>query len=307
MANPPKFEFSRSRGVVWVCDVAGSSSRLNSENGAEDTEEFLPRLYWSAVLAVECAGGKFIKWTGDGFLAWFETPLHRDIKQVASRCLEAVWQLTAFVNVTQLGLTPKRDFKIRHGITYEHDALLTKIIHPGGFESLDLIGRAVVLAFRLSGMKAAFPSIVAHRDIVEATDVEAEVGFSLPFRKWTPTSEERLKFFKGEKWGTNALYSSVAEKPRPCSKKTMLNQVKSAIQKVEKPPTDDARHAFSKSLFEGMSAGPEWSQKVAADYTRFVREELLGSLKKAVDLIERNPGSGHQPTGDGEDPGCRGS
>ena len=288
MANPPKFEFGRSQGVVWVCDVAGSSSRLNSENGAEDTEEFLPRLYWLAVLVVESAGGKFIKWTGDGFLAWFETPLQRDIKRVACRCLEAAWQLTMYVNVTQLGLKPQRTFKIRHGMTYEHDALLTKIIHPGGFESLDLIGRAVVLAFRISGMTANFPGIVAHRDIVEAT-AHATDGFSLPFRKWTPTSEEKLKFFKGEKWGTNALYSSVAKKPRPCSKNTVLKHAKLAIQKVEKQPDGDARYAFSKSLAEGMLAGPKWCQKVAADYARYIVEDLLGSVKKAVDVLEQIP------------------
>src|ERR1051326_3424248 len=60
-----EFKFRRSRGVVWVCDVAGSSSRLNSETGVENTEAFLPRLYWVATLAVESAGGRFIKWTGD--------------------------------------------------------------------------------------------------------------------------------------------------------------------------------------------------------------------------------------------------
>jgi len=130
MARPAEFEFDRSRGVVWVCDVAGSSSRLNSDGGVEDTEAFLPRLYWTAALAVESAGGKFIKWTGDGFLAWFETPLHRDLGRTACRCLEAVWHLTLMVNVTQLGLAPKRRFKIRHGLAYEQDALLTKIIHP---------------------------------------------------------------------------------------------------------------------------------------------------------------------------------
>jgi class 3 adenylate cyclase len=81
MAHPVEFEFHRSRGIVWVCDVAGSTSRLNSEDGVEDTEVFLPRLYWTAVLAVESAGGKFVKWTGDGFLAWFETALHREIRQ----------------------------------------------------------------------------------------------------------------------------------------------------------------------------------------------------------------------------------
>jgi len=34
-------------------------------------------------MVVESAGGRFIKWTGDGFLAWFETPLHRELGKVA--------------------------------------------------------------------------------------------------------------------------------------------------------------------------------------------------------------------------------
>lgn len=132
LKQPVAFKFRRSRGIVWVCDVAGSSSHLNSETGVEDTEAFLPRLYWVAALAVESAGGKFIKWTGDGFLAWFETPLHRDVKKVARRCLDAVWHLTVIVNVTQLGLAPGKPFKVRHGVAYEQDALLTEITHPGG-------------------------------------------------------------------------------------------------------------------------------------------------------------------------------
>lgn len=281
MALPTKFEFSRSRGIVWVCDVAGSSSRLNSENGVEDTEAFLPRLYWLASLTVESAGGKFIKWTGDGFLAWFETPLHRDLEEATQRCLRAAWQLTVLVNVTQLGLTPKRDFKIRHGLAYEQDALLTKITYPGGFELLDLIGRAVVLAFRLSGIKASFPGIVAHRDIVEAS----RNLISWQFRRWTPTAEERLKFFKGEKLGTNALYLSSSKRHRPVNKKTVIKQAKLAIQIAEEP-TDDA---FSCSLFDGMMAGPEWSRKVATDYTKFIEERLLGSLKSLMNAMESTP------------------
>jgi class 3 adenylate cyclase len=286
MTRPAEFEFSRSRGVVWVCDVAGSSSRLNSENGVEDTETFLPRLYWTATLAVESAGGRFIKWTGDGFLAWFETPLHRDLARTVHQCLDAVWHLTVMVNVTQLGLAPKRHFRIRHGLTYEQDALLTKIIHPGGFESLDLIGRAVVLAFRLSGMTAAFPGITVHRDIVEV----ASVGSPLHFRRWIPTSEERLKFFKEEKWGTNALYVSGAKRPRIRSKGAVAKQARLAIQKGEgQGPIDDTRLAFSRSLYDGLAAGPEWSRKVASDYTQFIREELLGSLNAALRSLERSP------------------
>ncbi len=282
MGRPAEFEFSRSRGVVWVCDVERSSSHLNSE-GVRDAEAFLPRLYWIAALAVESAGGIFIKWTGDGFLAWFETPLHRDLTRAVRRCLEAVWHLTVIVNVTQLALTPERRFKIRNGITYEQDALLTKIIHSGGFESMDVMGRAVVLAFRLSGMSAAFPGITAHRDIVEA----AADGQRLQFLRWTPTVEERLKFFKGEKWGTDALYVSKIQKPRTRSKKFTVQQAKTAIQKAEERlPIDDGQLAFSKSLYDGMMTGPEWSRRVATDYTQFIREELLGSLTAVLRAVE---------------------
>jgi class 3 adenylate cyclase len=284
MVHPAEFEFSRARGIVWVCDVAGSSSRLNDESGVEDTEAFLPRLYWTAALAVESAGGRFIKWTGDGFLAWFETPLHRDLARVVSRCLEAVWHLTVMVNATQLGLAPKRRFKIRHGLAYEQDALLTKITHSGGFESLDLIGRAVVLAFRLSGMAADFPGITAQRDIVEAAG-DSPV---LSFRRWKPTADESLKFFKGETWGTNGLYVSGAQKPRPRSKEVTVKRAKLAIKKAEgERPADDARFTFSKSLLDGMTTGPEWSRKVAGEYVRFIREDLLGSLKAVLRAMER--------------------
>jgi class 3 adenylate cyclase len=68
------FEFERSRGIVWVCDLSKSSTFLNDNDTASALESFLPRLYWASAMTVEAAGGRFIKWTGDGFLAWFETP-----------------------------------------------------------------------------------------------------------------------------------------------------------------------------------------------------------------------------------------
>src|SRR5918911_1177387 len=163
MANLKKFAFERSRGIIWVCDLADSSKYLNDNQTADDLETFLPRLYWIASMIVDAAGGKFIKWTGDGFIAWFEMLLHRMLGEKATIVFGAATQLTLIVNVTQLGLKPKRKFKIRHGVSYEQDALLIKISHEGGVESLDLIGRAVVLAFRLSGIPAKFPSIVTQK------------------------------------------------------------------------------------------------------------------------------------------------
>ena len=36
-----------------------------------------------------------------------------------------------------------------------------------------------------------------------------------------------------------------------------------------------------------MLNGPVWCQEVAADYTRFVREELLGNLKRLLPILEK--------------------
>src|ERR1051325_11309894 len=163
-----RFDFNRSRGIVWVCDLLGSSKFLNDNKTADSLEQFLPRLYWAASVAIEAGNGRFIKWTGDGFLAWFETPLHRDLGEKAFAVFEAAWYLTFLVNVTQLEIKAERKFKLRHGIAYEHDALLTTITHSDGHESLDITGRAVVLAFRLSGIEASFPSIATQKDIIDA-------------------------------------------------------------------------------------------------------------------------------------------
>jgi hypothetical protein len=38
-----------------------------------------------------------------------------------------------------------------------------------------------------------------------------------------------------------------------------------------------------------MMAGPEWSRKVAAHYTKFSREELLRNLKAVLRAVERTP------------------
>ena len=71
-------------------------------------------------------------------------------------------------NITGLGIEGEARFRLKHGITAEHDALLTMVTDEHG-EHFDLIGRSVVLAFRLTGMKVDFPSIVSQREIVEAT------------------------------------------------------------------------------------------------------------------------------------------
>ena len=73
------FTFNRQRGLVWVCDIERSSRLLNDNESVEAIEEYLPRLHWLAKVSASAADGNFVKWTGDGFLAWFPIDLHREL------------------------------------------------------------------------------------------------------------------------------------------------------------------------------------------------------------------------------------
>ncbi len=286
--QPEKFEFGRSRGVVWVCDLVGSSRHLNSPDTVAALEEFLPRMHWIANVIVEAAGGKFIKWIGDGFLAWFETPLHRDLGKIAGAVFGAASDLTCIVNVTQLCVTTPKSFKVRHGITFEQDALTTTIRYPTGVDFLDLIGRAVVLAFRLSGVPADHPSLVTEKILVDA--YKQLDNPHINFGKWKLSEEDLLKYFKGEKLGTSSLYVSKDKKPVVRSKKAFLKQTKALIAKVEDEPlpvTD--RVAYAQRFVAAMHNGPQWCQAVITEHSRFVKEELLGALKTALPLLEQIP------------------
>jgi class 3 adenylate cyclase len=66
-----EFTFQRGRGLVWVCDLEGSTKLLNDNGAVTAIEDFLPRFHWLARAVVDAFGGQFIKWNGDGFLAWF--------------------------------------------------------------------------------------------------------------------------------------------------------------------------------------------------------------------------------------------
>jgi class 3 adenylate cyclase len=286
------FEFRRGRGVVWVCDIIGSSKHLNSDKTADAFEAFLPRLNWLARTVVRAAGGTFIKWTGDGFLAWFETPLHREVTRQGRAVLNALWHLTVFVNVTRLAVSSNAPFKINHGVTYEQDALLTTITYPSGHRALDLIGRSVVLAFRLSSVPAPFPGVSIQQDIAMAYKESPTPG--MRFRRWCPSTTERMKYFKGERWGTRTLYISDETKKRKSSLLAMRLHAKKAIELANgAQPDDDDRVAFAKRFAEEMMGGPEWARTSMVEYSRYIDEDLLGALKAVVAVMETLPGMLH--------------
>lgn len=279
-----EFDFERSRGIVWVCDMANSSANLNDDSTVDALEEFIPRLYWFGLQIVESAGGTFIKWTGDGFLAWFDLPLERNLGNRIAAVFNAVWHLTLMVNVTQLAVDAPKKFRVRHGVTYEPDAQLIKVTHPDNHESLDLIGRSVVLAFRLSGMSARFPGILTEAKLFRAY---SRFGGTIDFRKRNVTADERLKFFKGQRLGTDTIYATTDKIPRPKSLKSITKQVRKAIDLAEnRQEGDSLKSSFSAALLARLSSGPDWAKETMEDELRWIHDELLGSLIKVLPFLE---------------------
>ncbi len=268
-------KFRRARGIVWVCDLVKSSNSLNDNESVDDIEKFIPRLYFVSKLIVETYGGIFLKWTGDGFLAFFELELDRHKEATALKVFDAAWHLTFMSNVTQLGLKPKRKFKIRHGITYEKDALLMKIQNG----SLDIIGRAVVLAFRLSGIQADFPSIVTVNELVASQSNE--------FIKWRPTADEKLKFFKGESFGVNTVLISkkLGQKSNKKISRVIADSEKaiSFVESTEPLPNRDLVR-----FVEKMSSGPGWCKSIIKEEADFIKNDLLANLKSTVGFLKKN-------------------
>jgi len=286
MELPKKFDFSRGRGVVWVCDLKNSTKYMNDDKYVDALEEFFQRLYWTSAVITKVSGGEFIKWTGDGFLSWFETPLHRQLGDKAKSTFRAAWHLSLLVNATKLGIDVGRGFKLRHGVTYEHDALITKIIYPGGFHSRDLTGRSIVLAFRLSGVEAAFPGLVTQRELVEATRDDRVAG--LDFKKWEAGTKGRLKYFKGERLGLSNIFVSDDKLPRARSMSATIREAKKVIDQADAKKVKEGEIAsFEEEFINEMRNGPKWCGRVVDDYVRFLRSEMLLALRTEIPMLEQ--------------------
>ncbi len=288
MKNEDKdtFSFERKRGIIWVCDVENSSKLINDDDTVDSIEAFLPRLYWISKQVVESANGLFIKWTGDGFLAWFECTLHRERGKIAAMVFNACWHLTYLINITQLKVKTKKNIGIRHGVTYEQDALFMKITQNNENVKLDLLGRAVVLAFRLSGIEVNFPRIVTQGDLAKLS--KKKTSFEHSFEKINFTEEQILKYFKGDKISTRNIWGSSQTRKKTYSKQSIKNQIKNTISKVEENGINDESYVnFITTMLNRLSEGPEWAKDVLNDLINFTRTELYEPLKEFLSYTNK--------------------
>lgn len=281
--NSKSFEFKRSRGVVWVCDVENSSKYLNNDETANLIEEYLPRLHWVGRSIATSAGGEFIKWTGDGFLVWFDCELHRERGNLAKKAFETAWYLTLLSNVTCLGIDSDKNIKLRHGITFEEDALIT-YINENSSKSIDLLGRSVVLAFRLSGIPVQFPGIVTQKDLV--TEGLKYNSFVKQFEKLIFTEDEINKYFKGEKWNTKSIYATSLISKRKINLNTVIKNAKSSIKEIESSNLLTPDEVQRIDYFKDLENGPEWVKAMLNKFLIYIKDDLYKVLKDRVNKAE---------------------
>lgn len=278
------FSYGRGRGVVWVCDVEGSTQYLADPEDAGQFEEFLTRFMWVAQCLIAATKGELVKFTGDGFLGWFELPLHRDLPAKTRAVLQAIWHTSFLVNVTQLGLKPKRKFHVRHGLAYEHDALFMKNSHPGN-NAKDIIGEAVGRAFRLSGIPARFPGIAAEIQFESAIESYSPLG---TFRRKRLSSKEILRYFKGKSVGIKEILVTVQAPPQRKSLVEVHRKATEAIAKASGASIDVGKDSEFVDRFASIFLkGPEWTRTVWELEGAFIRDNLLNSLKEIMPLLEK--------------------
>ena len=277
----------RDRGLIWVCDISKSSSYINSDDLAEHFEAFLPRLHWASSLAIDAIGGEFIQWTGDGFIAWFPLEVERLLGRTCNRILEAIWHFSAFINITQLCVPTSRPFRIRHGLTYEPDALITLTTHQDdGHVSKIISGRNVVLAFRLSGVESDFPNVATQLKIVQALSTRTKNLVNL--RRWELSDDQLLKYFKGEKLGTTGLYVSGRAKLNPPRADAWIARAEGLISRADSsrrrtPVESDFIDNFFSHLAQSHDHG--WCRDSLDAYVDFARDGMGGSLGTVLDVI----------------------
>lgn len=281
----PDFLYARQRGVVWVCDLAQSTSYLNTNANADVLEDFLPRLHAVGKTVVNLAGGRIFKWTGDGFLGWFPLELERTLPDRAWSVFEAIWYLSVLVQRTRLGcpeISPA--FKIRHGVTYEPDGVIYHMPDLG-IQAVEILGRAVSLAFRLSSVPASFPNFVAQARVLNEA---MQIGdLPIHYEEWRPSDEELLKHFKGEKVGTGDLVRATNKQPQPpFTEAAAVKRARSFIKKI-----DDAKFpgSFASQFVAALRQGPDWSQLAARDFQAWAKDAHWGVSAFIQHMEKANP------------------
>jgi hypothetical protein len=121
-------------------------------------------------------------------------------------------------------------------------------------------------------------------------------------KRWTLTEAQLLKYFKGEKMGTTSLYVSGRPKVSQSRADTWITRAESLLARAEsgrrRTPVEST---FIENFFPDLvqSKGQDWCEESLDIYVRFLKENMLGSLQKALDVINQFQPDGHGASADG--------
>lgn len=286
MEKEPWIRFGRRRGIVWVCDVAKSASAINDEELVDYIEEYLPRLYWIGEQIVESAGGEFIKWTGDGFLAWFDCEVERNMGKEAAAVFDAAWHLSFSNAITNLAVESPKPFHIRHGVSWEPDALFMHTTHTKKSKTKDILGQKVVLAFRCSGIPVDFPRIVTLGKLSKVA--RKTQGINQVFIRLQLNDDDALRYFKGERKDLRSLVGSSKARKNEISTSPLAKQIELSVNTEISKKSLDSRYLFTiKKYLEHLQNGPEWAQMLLEQEKNFAQNKIHGVLKPIFNDIYR--------------------
>jgi class 3 adenylate cyclase len=271
-----KLTSERVRGLVWVCDIQDSTKYLNNDEKVDLFEDYIARFYYISSQIANAANATMYKWTGDGFIAWFDCDLDRNAGKLAASLCEAAWQLSFLNNVTQLGLSFKSPIKLRNGITYEKDGLHIMIENPVGEQTSDYVGRDVVLAFRISGISVDFPSIITTWEIVNRVK-DYPLDY-LRFEKLEISEEQIDRYFKGEKRLAKSLFGTSAKikESRYRSTENVIKELVNTKTKIQ----NIAPSEFASKYHSIFTNGPGWAKVVGDKLIEFIKHELYGNFEE---------------------------
>jgi hypothetical protein len=140
-------------------------------------------------------------------------------------------------------------------------------------EKLNIIGRSVVLAFRCSGIRGEFPSIVTVKELVPKDDRR--------FVTWNATKEERLKFFKGEKFGVNELrITGYRDKQISDWGLEGKKLAKRLIRSIH-----ENKGKFIIEVLEKMDNGPKWCSEISQFEKKFIEDRIVEPMNKLITMF----------------------
>ena len=191
--------------------------------------------------------------------------------------------LTFMNNFTKMDTKINEGVLLRHGIAFEEDALITTI-NSDDMKGTDILGRNVVLAFRLSSFEHLFPNISIHGDLVSDG-----LKYYDSLKKLDLTDEQIAKIFKGQKYQTDNLYQlDISNSYKKHKNEPLKEKLESLINDLEKPEITEKKrkdYSFYERLDNLLLAGPVWAKNIyAKDKEGTI--ELFEAVKKSYDMIK---------------------